>query len=37
MGIIRFEMSFADKSMKIDNNVFMDILEAFNSGNGISQ
>lgn len=31
MGIIRFEMSFADKSMKIDNNVFMDILEAFNS------
>ena len=31
MGSIRFEMSFADKSIKIDNNVFMDILEAFNS------
>lgn len=30
-AIIRFEMSFADKSIKIDNNVFMDILEAFNS------
>lgn len=31
MGSIRFEMSFADKSIKIDNNAFMDILEAFNS------
>lgn len=31
MGSIRFEMSFADKSIKIDNNVFMDILVAFNS------
>lgn len=29
--MIRFEMSFADESIKIDNNVFMDILEAFNS------
>lgn len=37
MRSIRFEMSFADKSIKIDNNAFMDILEAFNSGNGISQ